>query len=406
MRPANDLGVYSQFFALHKNLAYQIAFTYTQDEETAERVVEQAMRQMRLSGFLDSDLSREDKRGLLALITRHRALVAARENHNAAAHREEALPKPTMVGDAEVSIYGELISKIPTRDRIVLIMVAVYGLSDATIARALQLKPAAVTKRRQRSLQFIAEQYDGHKDPESLLEDASFLTALTLWLKGRINSIEAMSNMDPHAFSAETEERIIQAMADPRRERAFRALDNAGNISLFAGILVLVVVLAIVIAQAFKSNDRPNVVALDSSLVFGETQEGLESMATEAPVEKTKRIPLAHVAVVPGAVVFYDADDGRVYRAPAGQEAQEVLDIGETVEQAYGLQHIGEVDGTIYLALIDGRGAHIEGSPAKLVIEPYWQESWFADGKEPDASTRVRRGGVAYTFGAEEETED
>lgn len=410
MRPANDMSAYRQFFALHKNLAYQIAYTYTQDEESAESVVEQAMRQMRISGFLDApELSREDRRGLLMLITRHRALVAARESRNgASAPREVEGPKPTMAGDAEVSIFGEIISKIPTRDRIVLIMAAVYRLSDSTIARALRLKSAAVTRRRLRSLQFIADQWGHHQDnPEALLEESSLLTALTLWLKGRINSAEAMSNMDPHAYSPETEERIVKAMADPQRELSFRALEESGNrIPLMAGLLVLVVVLGIVIAQAFRTNDRPSVVALDSDLVSGEVQSGLESEVSEEAVTETRTIPLAHVAALPDAIVFYDAQEGKVYRAQNEQDAEEILDIAQTVQESYGLQHIGEAEGVIYLAFIDGRGGRIDGAPAQLTVEPYWQESWFEDNRAVNETTHVRRGSIAYVFKNVETTEE
>ena len=86
-------------------------------------------------GVLDGDWTKEEKKALLVLVTRHRALVAARSNRpNVQAERNQDVPIPSLMGDAEVSVFGEQIARIPERDRIVLQLSILFSLPDERIS--------------------------------------------------------------------------------------------------------------------------------------------------------------------------------------------------------------------------------------------------------------------------------
>lgn len=388
------------FFHANKNIAYHIAYDYTKDEPTAEAVVEDVMRTMRTAGFLEGTYSDDEQRGLLALITRHRALVAARARSGGVPPSDEAsLPMPVLVGDADVSLFGEWINQVPTRDRIVLLLARIFDLSDAKIAKVLRLKPQSVTKRRSRCLQFMTDRMrEARGDAERLEENPAFLTALALWLKSRMQSIEARAAIDPHVYSTTTEERMLALMSDPHRERAFRALHASGSrLPLLLGGFVLVVIIIFAIIKAIDTNHGLGKNGT-TAIVSSETAPPAE---TEPVITETREIPPSHYAFYADRMVFFDGESGMLYRVKNGGTPEKLLDIGKAVDDGMGLQYIGDRDDTIYLAFIDGKGGRIEGQPAMLKLDQYWQSNWFANQLTSVPVQRVIVDTTAFTFRAQ-----
>lgn len=389
-----------KFYHQYKNMAYHIAFSFTHEEKSAEQVVAEVMGIFQECGIFESELSREERKGLLVLVTRHRALVASRAlRNNGESCHDVHIPMPSLIGDAEVSVYGEQIARIPERDRIVLQLSLLFALSDDRISHLLRMKRNAVNARRTRALAFIADQNSLSDEARaSLLENSSFRTALHLWLKSHINSVEAVSHMDTHVFAPETEECILSALQGrPVYKRAINGIARLGEsqnrILYLVAALVLCVILILTFMRFFGGRGHQKFEIQNSEISSDASEASSEEIVTE--IRQVKR---AHAAFYKDRILFLDEKNGVLYEAKIGADVRPVINLKEAITNAYGIEHIGYQDGRIYLAFVNGKGGHISGNPIQLTMEQYWAKAWFKNQDDQPATSQVRVDGVEYQF--------
>lgn len=388
-----------KFFQQHKNLAYHIAYSFTQDEGRAEEVVRQVMNILHECGVLDGDWTREEKKALLVLVTRHRALVAARANRTQTpAARNTEVTIPSLMGDAEVSVFGEQIARIPERDRIVLQLSVLFSLPDERISALLRMKRSSVISRRTRAMAFIGEQNNlSPQQIKELPQYPSFVTALHLWLKSHINSVEAVSNLDVHIFAPEMEEQILNDLqGNVLYHRAVSKIshlsESQNRILLLVGALMIGVIIIFVLLQLLGHPDGNRRFEIEESILSSEEA----SSASSEEVKEIRQVKRAHAAYYKDRILFLDEKSGILYEAKLGSPVRALLNLSEAITETYGIEHIGYRDERIYLAFVDGQGGHVDGNPPQLTMEEYWAEVWFSGQEKNPATTSIVVDGIEY----------
>ena len=91
-----------------------------------------------------------------------------------------------------------------------------------------------------------------------------------------------------------------------------------------------------------------------------------------------------------------------MYRVEKDHPASGLINLRKNLEETGGVEHVGEQDGKIYLAFMDGRGGIISGQPAKISLEDYWQEDWFTNQKADPTVPSVVINSVEYLFTRQE----
>lgn len=388
-----------KFFQQQKNLAYHIAYSFTQEEGRAEEVVRQVMNILHECGVLDGDWTKEEKKALLVLVTRHRALVAARSNRpNVQAERNQDVPIPSLMGDAEVSVFGEQIARIPERDRIVLQLSVLFSLPDERISSLLRMKRSAVISRRTRALAFIGEQNDlSPQQRKELPQHPSFVTALHLWLKSHINSVEAVSHLDTHIFAPAIEEQIVNDLqGNVLYHRAInkisRLSESQNRILLLVGALMIGVIILLVLMQLLGQPGGKRRFEIEESLLSSDET----SSKTSEEVTEIRQVKRTRAAYYKDRILFLDEKSGILYEAKLGSPVRALIDLSEAITKTYGIEHIGYRDDRIYLAFVDGQGGHVAGNPPQLTMEEYWAEVWFAGQEKNPATSSIVVDGIEY----------
>lgn len=387
-----------KFFQQQKNLAYHIAYSLTHEDSRAEEVVREVMGILHECGVMDGEWTKEEKKAILALVTRHRALVAARANRSQQPmERHDDVAIPSLVGDAEVSVFGEQIARIPERDRIVLQLSILFSLSDEHIASLLRMKRSAVISRRTRALAFIgAENNLSSTQQQELSQFPSFVTALHLLLKSYINSVEAVSHLDTHIFAPEREEQILNDLQENilyhrAMNKVSRLRESQNRILLLVGAIMIAVILVFVVLQALGHSGEHRRFEIEESTLSSE-----QTSSSAEDVTEIRQVKRAHAAYYKDRILFLDEKSGILYEAKLGSPVRALLNLRDALTEAYGIEHIGYQDGRIYLAFVDGRGGHVDGNPPTLTMEEYWVESWFSQQEKAPAASKILVDGIEY----------
>ncbi|MDY3052068.1 MAG: hypothetical protein SOR89_02650 [Ndongobacter sp.] len=260
------------------------------------------------------------------------------------------------------------------------------------------------------------------KRAPSSSKDRLIRDALRLWLEQKIAWTEAIANSDPHEFPEEFDQKTLQMM-EKRWDKSKKKARTSWWMSYqtIVGTAVAACLLLIVVRSftpTSENNAQPKLesAATDgaretaSSAYAGEEsrtagvlekmgEQLREKMQDQKPLEN-RTVPKELYASYSGRIVFVDPRTDVVYRSEAGKSPIRLYDLSKLVDERMGVEHIGEVDGVVYVAFYDGSGAELSGTPVTATETEYWQEYWFSGQTAPDQA--IRKGiivdGVQFSF--------
>lgn len=258
---------------------------------------------------------------------------------------------------------------------------------------------------------------------ERLIRDA-----LRLWLEQKIAWTEAIANSDPHEFPEEFDQKTLQMM-EKRWDKSKKRVRTPWWMSYQAiiGTAVAACLLLIVVrsfaptldhsmqskvqspttesagAPTLLEKTREEAMPGGSSGVLEEVKKELRAKLQDQKPLENRTVPRELYASYSGRIIFVDPRTDIVYRSEAGKSPIRLYDLSKLVDERMGIEHVGEVDGVVYIAFYDGSGVELSGTPVSATVTEYWQEHWFAGQTAPDQA--IRKGiivdGVQFSFEAD-----
>ena len=199
-------------------------------------------------------------------------------------------------------------------------------------------------------------------------------------MQQKILHLERAMNTNNHLLSAEAEARVQEKM---KNTSSGFSLANIPRGAIFAILAIVLLLVILIFTRIFATSDIKEGDELE--LTSGSESLGHQAgLPTEDDVEEsiqtfttTTVVPEGLYASYTKTTVFIDPDTLILFVLTEGQTPQEVYDLAEIAESHWGVQYVGKIEDTIYLAFIDGTGGIIEGVPASLEETRYWQSYWF-----------------------------
>lgn len=392
---------YRKFFNQNKNLSYHIAYSGLKDEDKAEAIVEEAMIRIRDLSLFDKEIGFKDKKAILVILTKYMTFSELIKQGNSSAGEKDSDFFLNYDRSAEISAYIDLMEAMPIKDRLVLLLSLNYRMDDGQISHLLYIKKSSIENRRSRALSYMSAKLN--KKEDELLADYNLHKASHIWLEGKISSMEAVSNMDPHYFREDMEERVLSSMEKKPIPILIYLKYFPGKYRILMPILLaMALILTLMLAKEFKSDkDQAELKKAGG----GSLAEGIGKNESRQEIKETRYVTNENAAYYEDRILFIDATDNKLYNLNKDSSPNLITDLSALIDEHFGVQHIAYMNDAIYLALLDGKGAIITGNPANIKIERYWQTSWFDNQLDKSPLKRTVKDGIEYIFGAEKPLE-
>lgn len=295
-------------------------------------------------------------------------------------------------------------------DRTALLLAYTASLPPARFCVAMGMAPTKGEERLSRAREAYRNLFARSRMPESGRSEETLESALLHRANEHLAALEAISNADPVKFSPAFVQETIRDMvaADPIRPMRRRWHRKRRIPTEYIGVGMLLLSLSILFYMARRQEAMfswPKPDAITRSVSESAALQGTASI--EMPDEKltpetTRQISVEkrYYAAYADRILFFDARRFQLFFAKSGALPQPVGTLENALLEHGDLEHIGEKDGTIYLAFADGRGGQMPSVGGNLEITEYWQEEWF-EGQQ-DAPETLRKGIILqdtkYTF--------
>lgn len=430
-----------------KHLSYQAAFQQCHREDLAEETANHTLAQVNRHSSWFSKQTPLDQKGFIGLISTYYVLKDTKgEVKPEEAEEKEGESVEKAKPEDLILTYQTALREMPAKELSLFLLAVHFHLSDEVISKLVSQPAGQVSREIERISEDLSEKVQDD-EVEARLRRSSMQKACAFQIKTLVDRLEAFAALNEHTFKAEEngeeapaqdESAQKQAADQSRANRPVYAPQSAhvgmnemnkqphrGGLSpqdveqyaprnapktklsnksayYISGILAILVLLVLARFTIFKPNDSEQ--ASSSALSSGELTS--ESISEETPVaNETRSIPGRYYGVYDNTILFVDPEDNTVYEYPKGGDVKKVLAIDELASEHAGIHHIGKVDDVIYLAFMDGKGAHISGDPAEATMEPYWQKDWFEGQIEgqPQLEEPLIYDGVAYQFEGKED---
>lgn len=386
---------FEELFYRTKDLSYQLALLVLRDGRAARQVVEKAMlksaRTIRMEDLSDPF----QMRSYVALLTR---FLALREVQGDVKKLKDArsLLQQTGSMDPLGSIHSlalmQAIYTLSERDRILIMLYALHDFTTERFTEVLDLSKRRVLKRLDRAFTYLKRHAEGEEFP--------FTKTLRYWQEQSIKELSALAKIDPlvweEDFEADLLQRMEWAQASTWRSRLQDVLHRLHVLRRRydwawlkpVGIGAAIVLCLFLIKGIWPASSQPEYVleSSQSSMVSlsdeasVKKQDAQESAPRIAPVIKTVTLQEEDCAFYQNRILFLTPETRDLYRV-ANDQVQSIVNCKTLLDAHGGIEWLGEKDGVIYLALMDGKGARWEKGTFKE--EEYWDESWFEGQVDP-----------------------
>lgn len=388
-----DLQELSDVFHRYKNICFYAVNLELKDPDLSEKITQVVMKRIASILSLLQSCGRFQQKALVLLISRYTARQYMKANKIQEADDREFLSKlaTPFVLDQAVDNYLQRLDQLSPIDRLVVILRYSYGFNLRDISRVLRIKHKAVTKRLERADSFIflgkgpdsfprasSKEIKAQAEEVYYRDSPELKEACRIYLSNYVDTVEAIASIDPHSFDPAFVDETIQKMADGRKQKLGTSWNGfyPGNWNILLLILLVVVVITIAVTHPTE-NEKKKEKATNDQADLEELVE--EDQEEEVKEEKTVESP--YYATHDQVVVLIDPDSKEVISTDPSGNTKSWGEIGQVLEDGWGLQHLGfdmEIQ-KVYLALLNGQGAVIAGDPPELEHRDYWESAWFQE---------------------------
>ncbi len=284
--------------------------------------------------------------------------------------------------DPDQNERGTRLQRLSLRDIAILSLHTINNLKFDDIAELFSTKIKLIIKRFRRantSLNTESASIEDRLNSSNKMQPQTSRLVYEL-MQQKILHLERAMNTNNHLLSAEAEARVQEKM---KNTSSGFSLANIPRGAIFAILAIVLLLVILIFTRIFATSDIKEGDELE--LTSGSESLGHQAgLPTEDDVEEsiqtfttTTVVPEGLYASYTKTTVFIDPDTLILFDLTEGQTPQEVYDLAEIAESHWGVQYVGKIEDTIYLAFIDGTGGIIEGVPASLEETRYWQSYWF-----------------------------
>lgn len=296
--------------------------------------------------------------------------------------------KPFTVSQAlgsneEQNELGIRMQRLSLRDLAIVSLHTIHNMKFDEIAELFQTKIKLIIKRYRRanrSLNTDSESIEDRLESSDKMQPITSRLVFAL-MQQKIKQLDRATANNNQNLSAEAEARVQEKMKNTSRGFSLAKIPREAIFALIALVLVLLIILISQILaspglkEGEESSDSVTVSeSLDESTIETSEEEVSETVQT---FTKTTAVPSNLYASYAKTTVFIDPDTQILYDLTEGESPEVVYDLAEVAETHWGIQHVGKIEDTIYLAFIDGTGGIISGDPYELEETRYWQSYWF-----------------------------
>lgn len=393
----------TQFFERTAGVAYYAAYLVAREEEMAQEAARIALVRVffALEGMSFSFVQAKIALFIVAQDIAWSMLPKAERR------QRRAFERASLQGtDARIL---RILGRLRPEDRVALLLRYAAQLPPVSLSVAVGITPKKGNERISRALETYRGLLARSRMPDSGRSEAALERAVLFWANESLAAVEAISNADPVYFPPFFVQETVGEMTGDSTRRSRRSLRRKRRLSTeYIGVGVLFISLCILFYMARRqdttfSRRQPDSPRTDVSVSAPPQGTASIEMPDEAQILETPRqisVERRYYATYADRLLFFDARRSTLFFAKSGAMPQSVCTLEDALSEHGDLEHVGEKDGTVYLAFEDGRGGQVSSAGGVVEMTEYWHEEWFEGQQE---IPEVLRKGITlqdtkYTF--------